>query len=105
MKKEIDLRAISVIVLSLLIGFVMVYMVISMVKFSDDTSDTQTKSIVEIIQKAAVQCYALEGEYPPDVEYLRDNYGVIMDTDKYYFYYDAALGSSIMPDIAVIAKD
>jgi len=105
MKREFDLRAISIIVFSLLIGFVMVYMVISMVKFSDDTEETQTASIVEIIQKAAVQCYALEGEYPPNVEYLRDNYGVILDTERYYYYYDTAFGSSIMPDIAVIRID
>ena len=105
MKKEIDLRAISVIALSLLVGFVMLYMIVSMVRFSDETTGQQTQSIVEIIQKAAVQCYALEGEYPPNVEYLRDNYGVIMDEGKYFYYYDAALGSSIMPDITVIAKD
>ena len=26
-----------------------------------------------------MQCYALEGAYPPNLEYLEDNYGLILD--------------------------
>jgi len=104
MKKDIDLKAISIILLSCLIGFVMVYMIVSTMRFSDESEGKQTQSIEDIIRKAAVQCYALEGEYPPNVEYLRDNYGVILDSSKYFYYYDASFGSSILPDISVISK-
>lgn len=53
------------------------------------------------IKKAAVQCYALEGFFPPDVDYLIQNYGVIVDNEKFIVRYEAD-GENLMPNITVI---
>ena len=105
MKKEIDLKAISVLILSCLVGAVMLFMVLSMLRFGEGTTDKQAEGIMEVIRKAAVQCYALEGEYPPTLEYLCDNYGVILDESKYYYFYSAAFSSNMMPDVVVLPKN
>jgi hypothetical protein len=55
------------------------------------------------LNRASVQCYAVEGMYAPDVAYLEDNYGVIIDHDKYIVHYEA-FASNIMPTITVLDK-
>ena len=47
---------------------------------------------------------AIEGRYPPSVEYLEENYGVQIDHDKYNVFYDG-FASNIMPEITVILAE
>lgn len=56
------------------------------------------------ITRACVQCYAIEGRYPPSVQYLEDHYGVQIDEERYYVFYDG-FASNLMPDITVIPAD
>jgi hypothetical protein len=55
----------------------------------------------EGIRRAAVQCYALEGVYPSDFEYLKEHYAVRPDESKYIIYYTYT-ASNLMPEIDVI---
>ena len=52
------------------------------------------------IRSAVVECYALEGAYPPDLDYLEAHYGIHVDTSRYYVYYSAQ-GQNILPQITV----
>lgn len=54
------------------------------------------------LDRAVVECYALEGFYPPDLTYLKDHYGISIDETIYYVDY-FYLGSNLMPDITVLA--
>ena len=58
----------------------------------------------EAVTRAAVSCYAAEGRYPESYEYLRDNYDLAVNEDKYTVFY-SVFASNIMPDITVVAKD
>lgn len=53
------------------------------------------------IRRASVQCYAIEGRYPPSVQYLSDYYGIQIDEDRYSVFYDG-FASNVMPDITVV---
>lgn len=67
------------------------------------TADFERVKTVEVaIQKAAVQCYAIEGSYPP-FEYLVDHYGLLINESAYYYHYEF-IASNIMPVIAVYKK-
>lgn len=57
----------------------------------------------EAIRRAVVQCYAIEGIYPPDVEYIERRYGIPIDQEKYIVHYES-FASNIMPDITVLRK-
>ena len=57
-------------------------------------------TLEKAIRRAAVQCFAIEGFYPPEVDYLVENYGVIIDYDKYAVKYKASM-SNVMPDIRI----
>ena len=56
------------------------------------------------ITRACVQCYAIEGRYPPSIEYLTENYGIQIDEDRYYVFY-SGFASNLMPEITVIPAD
>lgn len=53
------------------------------------------------ITRAAVQCYALEGFYPPNLEYLTEYYGVTINEDVVFVDY-IYIGSNLLPDITVL---
>lgn len=60
-------------------------------------------SAKESILRGAINCYALEGVYPPDYEYLKENYGVRVDEEKYAVFY-TVFASNMMPDVTVVEK-
>ncbi len=53
------------------------------------------------IRRASVQCYAIEGRYPPDVGYLTEHYGIWIDEERYAVFYEG-FASNVMPDITVV---
>lgn len=63
----------------------------------------QLQVAVRAIDRAARQCYALEGAYPPDLKYLEDHYGLVLDEEHYHYYYEV-VGANIRPIIEVQAK-
>jgi len=65
--------------------------------------EDRSEAIEEILIKASIQCYALEGSYPPDIDYLRKNYGIIIDDEQYFYFYDTN-GANIAPNIEVIKR-
>ena len=54
----------------------------------------------DAVQNAALTCYAVEGAYPDDVEYLRTHYGLAYDQDRYMVRY-SAFASNLLPEIYV----
>lgn len=70
---------------------------------SSHTADEQQRIVEEAIKRAVVQCYAIEGMYPPDMAYLEEQYGIQIDEKKYIIHYEV-FASNIMPDITVLRK-
>ncbi len=57
-------------------------------------------SLRRAVTRASVQCYAIEGRYPPSVEYLEENYGVRIDRERYNVFYNG-FASNVMPEIII----
>lgn len=53
--------------------------------------------------KAVVNCYAIEGTYPPDIKYLEDHYGLTVDHSKYVVNYQV-MGSNVLPYVEVVLQ-
>ncbi len=58
------------------------------------------ESLRRAVTRASVQCYAIEGRYPPSVEYLEENYGIHIDRDRYHVFYNG-FASNVMPEITI----
>lgn len=67
-----------------------------------DRADRENLALAEqSVRRAAVECYALEGWYPPDLKYLQEHYGVSVDENRYWVAYQY-VASNLMPDITVV---
>ena len=55
------------------------------------------------LRRAVVSCYALEGRYPPNVDYLQQQYGLQINEKKYIVHYEI-FAENIMPDITVLER-
>lgn len=54
----------------------------------------------DTVRRQAVQCYALEGSYPQDLDYLKERYHLRYDEEHYIVHYKS-LGSNLLPEISV----
>ena len=68
-----------------------------------DVSEEGAAAIRETVRRSALQCYVVEGVYPPDLAYLQENYGLQVNTDHYYVVYEA-FASNVPPNISVVHK-
>ena len=60
----------------------------------------QTQFVTDAVHNAALTCYAVEGAYPDDLEYLRTHYGLAYDQSRYMVRY-SAFASNLLPEIYV----
>ncbi len=77
-----------------------IILIVGVDRFATAQTDLDPAGEQQLIRKYAVQCYASEGAYPPNLDYLVGNYGLILDPDKYAYYY-SAFSSNMMPEVIV----
>ncbi len=77
------------------------FLILGVHDISSSSNGENLKLLQESVKRATVQCYAIEGMYPPNIQYLEDHYGVTFDHEKYIVHYEV-FASNILPDIKVI---
>jgi len=98
-------RSLSGYLLSLLLFLAVLFFFLFGVRAMESKSEEESlASLRNAIQRACVQCYAIGGRYPPSVEYLEEHYGIVIDRDRYYVFYDG-WASNVMPDITVLPAE
>ena len=94
-KKDIAAGAVFI---ALIAGFIL------LVNSLTATSGAQEAQLVEeAVKNAALTCYAVEGTYPEDLEYLREHYKLAYNTERFVVEYDA-FASNLMPTINVLER-
>ena len=58
----------------------------------------------QALRRSAVACYAAEGIYPPDLDYLKEHYGIQIDEERYTVAYEV-FASNLMPDITILENE
>lgn len=56
------------------------------------------------LDRSITQCYALEGSYPPNLEYLEEHYGLTYNSSRYFIDYRYT-GSNLRPNTIIIERD
>lgn len=70
----------------------------------DTKQETEETQIVhDAIRNAAITCYAVEGAYPEDVEYLRENYQLAYDEDRFLVTY-IPFAPNVLPTIYITQR-
>ncbi len=62
------------------------------------------RQLQEALHRGCVACYAAEGVYPPDLEYLKNHYGIQVDENRYTVYY-SRFAQNLMPDVTVLENE
>lgn len=99
-KKRINRLTVLSVILFVL---VVVWFVISANNAGEAADKKRTESVYGTVMNGAVLCYSIEGEYPPSLDYLKENYGVKYDSDKYVVNY-SYFGANIRPTVIVTPK-
>lgn len=84
------------------LGF-LVFFIYGIYSVQTGIADKNLENIEQAIRRGTIQCYAIEGIYPKDLEYLKKEYGIIVDEKKYSIIY-TAYASNVMPEIEVYTK-
>lgn len=67
---------------------------------SDARAQEEMQMAQDSVRRAVVSCYAIEGCYPQNYDYLAENYGLTIDEEKYIVHYEI-FASNIMPEITI----
>ncbi|MCI8608783.1 MAG: hypothetical protein HFE73_03970 [Firmicutes bacterium] len=67
-------------------------------------SEENLKQLQEAIRRSCVACYASEGAYPPNLEYLKEYYGIQIDETRYTVHY-MMIADNLMPDITILENN
>ena len=79
--------------------FVGVYMLVG--KVSSASGNAETELVRDAVRSAMLTCYAVEGAYPGNIDYLKEYYGLAYNEDAYLVVYNA-FASNIIPSVQVI---
>ena len=66
-------------------------------------SQEDMRQLEETLRRGCVACYATEGVYPPNLDYLKEHYGVQVDEERYAVIY-SVFADNLMPDITVLVN-
>ncbi len=88
--------------IALILSFLL-FFYYSVINVEEKNENKKFDILAEAIIKSAVQCYAIEGFYPPDIAYLEKNYGLIVNHEKYVVSYNV-FASNLMPNVEIFLK-
>lgn len=89
--------------IALAAAVVLVLALVALVTGRSDLTEDSAYAIRSAVRRSALQCYVVEGVYPPSLSYLEENYGLQINRDDYYVTYDA-FASNLPPTVTVLAK-
>lgn len=91
-------------IISLVIFALVLTALFSMLPDAQEKGAQEDKRILkESIERAAIMCYALEGRYPESLDYIKNNYGVLIDEERYFVVYEV-LGSNLLFEVTVFER-
>ena len=68
-----------------------------------DSLREQQEALEQALERDITVCYALEGHFPPDLQYLREHYGLTFDEKKFYVDY-RPVAANLRPEYVVIER-
>lgn len=93
----------SILIQFLIFGFVIAIFYVGFTNTSKQVNDQDLLRVKEAVQKAALECFSIEGSYPTTVEYLEEHYGLYLQKDIYSIRYEFVAGN-LMPMTNVYRK-
>jgi hypothetical protein len=61
----------------------------------------EQESLENALARDIIQCYAIEGRYPPSLEYLEQHYGLTYDKKTFFIDY-MPIAANLYPDVTIL---
>ena len=100
MKKHTRQLFLTILIPALAVVIVLFFLA-ALSNLNQDHALEDKQQLKTALTRAAVACYAAEGIYPPDIQYLEDHYGIQINKELYTVKY-VIFASNLMPDITVL---
>lgn len=100
-KNSISLPRVKLIYI--LCPILLIVFLLGLSSISDTTIAKQQESLETALTRDITHCYAVEGYYPPSLEYIEDHYGLTYDKELFFVDYQP-IGSNIRPNVTVILR-
>lgn len=97
-KKHISLPIGIILFLGMLLLFIF-----AINRTTSSSVERQKEALRNATERNIIHCYALEGFYPPSLEYMEQHYGLTYDPNLFMIDY-RPIGSNIHPDFTIIQK-
>lgn len=68
-----------------------------------DMKEESALALKNAVELCALQCYVVEGAYPPSLAYMEENYGLQINRREFYVVYDV-FASNLPPDVRVVSR-
>ena len=104
MKRSSFKSALVYIIPMALFGIMLVWLIISLFNTSESAGRQEMAAVRSTLENGITMCYAIEGAYPPSLEYLSENYGFTYDPSKFIVRYDR-FADNIRPTVRVIERN
>lgn len=81
----------------------LMFLIMGVSSVGNTTYQKQLESLETALNRSIVQCYAVEGIYPPSLYYMINNYGLTYDDSRFFIDYQA-FSSNMYPDVTILQK-
>lgn len=89
---------------ALLLAVALCILIAASASLASTNRERETEILSNALDRSITQCYALEGSYPPDLDYLKEHYGLTYNSDRYFIDY-RYIGSNLRPNTIIIERD
>lgn len=103
MRRRFDIRGFGALIAVAVSIMIIAVISSSLARIEERSRQAGLETAKRAVSSAALQCYALEGSYPTDLNYLADNYGLQLQEEKYVYLYQS-FGGTLKPVIEVIER-
>lgn len=86
-----------------LFALIIIWLLVSVGNAEEASEKNRAEALKKSVMNGAALCYSIEGEYPRELEYLEENYGVNVSSDIYIVHYEY-FGANISPTVTVIER-
>ena len=87
----------------LLCPLVLILYIQGLSSIDESTISRQQESLEKAINRDIIHCYAVEGFYPPSLEYIEDHYGLTYDKELFFVDYQP-IASNLRPNVTILLK-
>lgn len=81
----------------------LIIFILSLSSIHTSTLEKQQESLETALTRDITHCYAVEGYYPPSLNYIEEHYGLTYDKDLFFVDYQP-IASNIHPNVTVILR-